>query len=156
MSTRIARPWGITPTKVASRINSFQLSATSNPSESDIEAIIKEKASWVAARLRRVGVDPDLDPEGETIGIAESVVYGLVIGEVDTLRGRRNTEMMMTLESAKEMIDAIDVGPQGLGDDAAASKNHRVKTSRSAEKRVKRYNRDNAPLAVRLATRGKT
>lgn len=151
----LSRPWGVTPEKVASRIQSFNLTESSSPSLQDVEEIITEHATWVAGRLRRVGVGPDLDAESETVGIVRGVLFRLVIGEVTTLRGRDDTNMASLIRSAEQVIAAIDVGPQGLGDDAQASRSHRMATSASKAREVERFNATHAATGVILATRNK-
>jgi len=154
MST-VPAPWGVTPALVASRVQSMQLTADSSPSLSDVEAIIAEHAAWVAARLRRVGVGPDLVDGSETMLIARGCVFRLVVCEVDTLRGREATTMTDLQRDAEARIAAIDVGPQGLGDGAEGSRAHRLATSASLTERIERFNSSSAPLGSRLAGRGK-
>lgn len=152
----LSPPWGVTPAKIASRVQSLNLTATSSPSIEDVEEIIRENADWIAGLMESRGIGRDLDTEGTTLGIIRRTLYRLVIAEVDTLRGRKTTEMTALISEAEEMIKRIALGPQAMGTDAAASKNHRVFTSRSAEREIREYNDREAPLAVRLATRSKT
>lgn len=150
----VSRPWGVTPALVASRVQSLRLTETSQPSIADVTAMISEDASWVAARLRRVGVGPDLDDQSETYSIARRVVFDLVISRVAPLRGREESSMAsQIMRDAERVLDSIEVGPQGLGDAAEGAKNHRVQTSHSARERVRSFNDAHASLGVRLATR---
>jgi len=151
----IARPYGVTVSGIASRVQSLRISADSQPSIADVDAIIAEEGAWVAARLRRVGVGPHLEEGSETHHIARGVVYDLVIQRVSPLRGRDASPLADALRrDAKEKLAAIEVGPQGLGDGAEASQNHRVVTSAHRTREIERYNNTRASLARRMATRG--
>ncbi len=150
----VPRPWGVTPAMIASSVQSMKLTANSQPSTADVERIIRGESGWVAARLRRVGVGPDLEEETETYDIAREVLCDLVRAKIDTLRGRKDTEMGSVRADAKERIAAIDVGPQGLGDEAAASRNHRVTTSARRSREVSEWIDRHATLGKRLAEKG--
>jgi hypothetical protein len=131
----------------------MRITATSSPSLGDVEEIIVEQSAWIAARLRDVGVGPDLTDGSETHGIARGILYDLVVAAVDTLRGREDTKMTEVQRRADARIAAIDLGPQGLGDDAAASRNHRVTTSARRSREVREYNENKAGRGIRMATR---
>lgn len=150
----VSRPWGVTPALVASRVQSMKLASNSQPSIADVERIIRGESGWVAGRLRRVGVGPDLEEGSETFDLASEVLMDLVTAKVDTLRGRKDTDMASVRAEARERIDAIDRGPQGLGDEASTSRNHRVMTSARRSREVRTFNAEYAPRGVRMATDG--
>lgn len=152
----VSRPYGVTTAGVASRVQSMSITAVSSPSTTDVDAIIAEEGAWVAAQLRRVGVGPEIEQDSETHHIARGVVFDLVIARVAPLRARDGSPMGQDVRRrAEEVIEAIRVGPQGLGDGADGSRNHRLTTSAQRTSEIERYNDTRASLARRLATRGR-
>lgn len=115
--------WGVTAAAVAATANGLNLSATSRPTQAQVETWIGWCAARASAAVRATGADPDtlaLDTSGEGYLLAQQ--YTTQAAAALTLRAqdRRNTELADALaEDARTLLDDLRRYAAALGDQRA-------------------------------------
>ncbi len=151
MSGVSVHTWGVTPETIASRVQSLRLTEDSSPSTSDVSDVIREHAAYISAQLRDRGVSSDPAEGGETYEMLRGLLVAMVILEVDTLRGRKSSEMASAIDARMDrVLRALSSGARQLGEAGEQVEGGRVQTVARHRDEYSRATRERNPAIARI------